>query len=131
MSNKMIKITSKKDEIFFTTFPSATSNEFVSLMTHAPNFKSAEIFEVAKMKLSDLPDEVQEKVKSVLKVYNNANVVYEYGKFDVSAHTCIKSFYHYDHFVCGRYAADEVYTKEERQQNLAELNSHNFPEWAW
>ena len=88
-------------------------------------------FEVAEMPLVELPEEVQAKVKETLKVFNNANVVYEYGQFDVSAHTCIKAVYGYDHFVCGRYSASEVYTDEERRQHLAELNAHEFPEWAW
>lgn len=88
-------------------------------------------FEVANMPLAELPEDVQEKVKQTLKVFNNANVVFEYNQFEVSAHTCIKAKYNYDHFVCGRYNASEVYTKEERRQHLAELNAHEFPEWAW
>lgn len=88
-------------------------------------------FGVAEMPLAELPEDVQEKVRQTLKVFNNANVVYEYNCFNVSAHTCIKSSYGYDHFVCGRYSAEEVYTKEERRQHRAELDSHEFPEWAW
>ena len=78
------------------------------------------IFEVGKMPLSELPEEVQSEVKSILKAYDRVNVVFEYNEFHVSASTCIKSSYNYDHFVCGRYNADEVYTPEERRQNYIE-----------
>lgn len=78
------------------------------------------VFEVGKMPLSELPEEVQSKVKSILKAYNRVNVVFEYNEFHVSTSTCIKSSYNYDHFVCGRYNADEVYTPEERRQNYIE-----------
>lgn len=78
------------------------------------------IFEVGKMPLSELPEEVQNEAKSILKVYNSVNVVFEYNEFHVSASTCIKSSYNFDHFVCGRYNADEVYTPEERRQNYIE-----------
>ena len=90
-----------------------------------------EVFESDHMALTDLPEEIQAEVKETLKVYNKANVCFEYNKFDVSAHTCIKSHYNHDHFFCGTYYAADVYTKEERKQHLAELNSYDFPEWAW
>lgn len=78
------------------------------------------IFEVGKMPLSELPEEVQNEVKSILKSYSRVNVVFEYNESHVSASTCIKSSYNYDHFVCGRYNADEVYTPEECRQNYIE-----------
>lgn len=78
------------------------------------------IFEVGKMPLSELPEEVQNEAKSILKAYNSVNVVFEYNEFHVFAFTCIKSSYNFDHFVCGRYNADEVYTPEERRQNYIE-----------
>lgn len=77
-------------------------------------------FGVDQMPLAELPADVQEKVRQLLKVYSTANVVFEYNRFEVSASTCIKSHYNYDHFVCGRYSADEVYTAEERRQNYFE-----------
>lgn len=89
------------------------------------------VFESGHMALTDLPEEVQMEVKETLTIYNNANVYFEYNKFEVSAHSCIKAHYHYDHFFCGTYYAKDVYTEEERKQHLAELNSYEFPEWAW
>ena len=75
------------------------------------------IFAQSKMPLTDLPADVQAEVKSRLKAYSRCNVVFEYNRFTVSCGVCIKSHYNYDHFVCGEYKADEVYTLEERRQN--------------
>ena len=118
MKNTMIKATSKQGVTVYVTCPTATHKEFISLLESCGNLEKAETFEVAKMKLSDLPTEVQEKVKSLLRAYDNANVVYEHSKFEVSPHCCIQSSYACDHFVCGRYTAEEVYTKEERLRNF-------------
>lgn len=85
-----------------------------------PHGVTYKIFEVGKMPLSELPEEVQSKVKSILKAYRSVNVVFEYNEFHVSASTCIKSSYNYDYFVCGRYNANEVYTPEELRQNYIE-----------
>lgn len=76
-----------------------------------------EVFEQTQMPLASLPAEVQAEVKSRLKAYSRCNVVFEYNRFTVSCGVCIKSHYNYDHFVCGEYKADEVYTLEERRQN--------------
>ena len=89
------------------------------------------VFESGHMTLADLPEDVQAKVKETLKVYNKANVYFEYNTFDVSAHSCIKSYYNHDHFFCNTYYAADVYTEEERRQHMAELNFYDFPEWAW
>ena len=90
-------------------------NEFLK-----PCGAECEVFEQTQMPLTSLPADVQTKVKDILKAYSRVNVVFEYGKFDVSTSVCVKAKYNYDHFVCGRYNADEVYTKEERRQNYFE-----------
>lgn len=105
------------------------ANDFCEYLKEAN--AEVKIFEVANMPLTELPEDVQQQVKETLKVYSSANVVFEHNRFEVSAHTCIKAHYNYDHFVCGRYNASEVYSEEERRQHLAELNSYEFPEWAW
>ena len=80
----------------------------------------SKVFKAGQMPLSELPEEIQNKVKSTLKAFNKVTVVYEYGKFSTSVGCCIKSHYNYDHFVCGEYKAEEVYTEEERRQNYKE-----------
>jgi hypothetical protein len=109
--------------------PIKNVNEFLRLIG-ACEFEH-KTYRVGQMPLEDLPADIQKEVRNTLTVFNQANVVFEYGKYHVSAHTCIKAHYNYDHFVCGTYKADEVYTKEERRQHLAELNNYDFPEWAW
>ena len=89
------------------------------------------VFECGKMTLTDLPEEAQNQVKETLKVYAQVNVYFEYNKFEVSAHSCVKAKYNYDHFWCATFLAEDIYTEEERKQHLAELNSYEFPEWAW
>lgn len=67
--------------------------------------------------LNTLPSAVIEKVKKVLRAYDEVQVIYEYGEFHVSAGLCIKSTYGGDHEFIGTYRADEVYTPEERILN--------------
>ena len=89
------------------------------------------VIESGNMNLADLPEEVQIKVKETLKMYDQTHVYFEYNEFSESPHSCLKAHYNHDHFFCGTYYAKDVYTAEERKVHLAELNSYDFPEWAW
>ena len=130
MTKAMIKVTNTDTtETMNIVLPAKNTNSFIELL-EAPHAEY-KVFEVGNVALEELPEETQIKVKETLTVFDSVNVVYEYGKFEVSAHTCIKAYYNYDHFVCGTYFAKDVYTEEERRQHLAELNSCEFPEWAW
>ena len=120
MKNTMIKVHTKDNRIGYLACPEVNVDDMIGFMEDTGNLEKAERYTVGNMPLEALPEEVQNKVKSILKAYDNANVVYEYGKFSASASVCIKSHYHYDHFVCGRYTAEEVYTEEERRQNYQE-----------
>ena len=131
MQNTMIKINPKQGAPVYITCPTQNAEKMVDLFKDAPNFATAETFASDCMKLQDLPEDVQTEVKKLLTIYSKAHVVYEYGKFEATAHHCLKASYGYDRFWCGEYKADDVYTKEERAQHLAELNSYEFPEWAW
>ena len=131
MRNAMIKMTNKQDVPVYITCPTHNVEKMIDIFKDAPNLETIEVFQGSEMKLTDLPADVQDRVKQILTVYSRAQVVYEYGKFEASAHSCVKASYHYDHYCCGEYKADDVYTKEERRQHLAELNSYEFPEWAW
>ena len=119
MANAMIKATNN-GKVNYITCPADKVEEFTKILKELNEELNPESFEVGKMPLEALPEEIQNKVKSILKAYNEANVVYEYGRFNVSASYGIKSHYNYDHFVCGYYKQDEVYTKEERKQNFIE-----------
>ena len=67
--------------------------------------------------LNTLPNEVVEKVKSVLRAYDEVHVVFEYGEYHVSAGLCIKATYGSDHEFIGTYKAKDVFTPEERMLN--------------
>ncbi len=123
--NNMIKITNTNGAFYCTAFVE-TADMVLNFMKELAEQKSElntvfEMFEIAKMPLEKLPEDIQTEVKNTLKAFNTCTVVYEYGKFHASASTCIKSDYNFDHFVCGHYLAEEVYTFEERRQNYIEV----------
>src|SRR5574343_168236 len=70
--------------------------------------------------LNTLPQDVQDKVKSVLKAYDEVNVIFEYGEYNVSASICIKCNYASDHEFVGTYKAEDVFTPDERIINYVE-----------
>ena len=131
MENTMVKLTNKQGKVAYITCPTENVNKFVDGFKGASQLATIETFAGDSMKLTDLPDDVQNKVMQLLTMYSKAHVVYEYGEFQATAHHCLKASYCFDRFWCGEYCAADVYTKEERRQHLAELNAHEFPEWAW
>ena len=118
--NKMIKAINIAGEIVYIPVDSGVINQIVELSREA-GCRNIEVFEAGSMKLENLPEEIQEKVKEVLKAYRRVSVIFEYGKFEVSVGSCIKANYHWDHFVCGRYEDKEVYSEEERRLNYKEV----------
>lgn len=76
--------------------------------------------------LKTLPIEIQEKVKSVLKAYDEVHVVFEYGEYHVSAGIALKATYGDDHKFIGTYKATEIFTPEERIINYVEA-FHDYP----
>lgn len=119
MNNVMIKVKGPKDDAFVSC-PETNKKLFIDIVEQ---FKNPEtpfeytVFEAGKMPLSELPANIQEKVKDVLKAFHNVSVVFEYNEFHVSTSICVRASYNWDHFVCGRYADTEVYTEEERRRN--------------
>lgn len=67
--------------------------------------------------LNSLPKEVAEAVKEVLKAYRQVNVIYEYGKYNVSPDVCYKATYGKDYEYIGTWKDEEVYTLYERMAN--------------
>lgn len=124
-TNDLIKLTTTNGTFYCTAFAGTTDiylNYVNELAKQKPELNTVvEAFEVAKMPLEKLPEDVQTEVKNILKAFNTCTVVYEYGKFHASTSTCIKSDYNFDYFVCGHYLAEEVYTFEERRQNYIEV----------
>jgi len=76
-------------------------------------------------KLNELPVEIQNKIKSVLRAYDECDVTFEYGEYHMGG-ICLKSSYGADHEYIGCYKASEVYTPEERTLNYVEC-FHDYP----
>lgn len=76
-------------------------------------------------KFEELPKEVQEKVKEILKAYNTVSVTFENGKYHYGGY-CLKNSYASDYEFIGDYKADEIFTKEERIINYVE-SFHTYP----
>lgn len=121
MKRNMIKATNPTNNAtIHIVLPAHSTNEMIDCLRAVNADVVIKVFELSKMPLEELPVDIQEKAKDVLKAFDNVNVVFEYNRFEVSASCCIKSHYNYDHFVCGRYSAKDVYTEEERRQNYIE-----------
>ena len=67
--------------------------------------------------LNNLPKEVIAEVKNILKAFDEVNVVFENGKYDVSTAIVIKAHYAADHKFIGTFYAKDVFTEAERIEN--------------
>ena len=61
-------------------------------------------------KFEELPEEVQEQVKEILKAYNSTSVTFENGKYHFGGYS-LKNTYASDYEVVGEYKADDFFTK--------------------
>lgn len=78
------------------------------------------------MRLSILPTEIQEKVKSTLRAFDTVYVDYENGQYHVSTGVALKAEYADDHKCIGTYKADDVFTEKEKIENY--INEfHEYP----
>lgn len=75
-------------------------------------------------KFEQLPQEVQEKIKSKLTAYDEVTVTYEYGEYRFG--TVIKATYGDDHEVIGTFYAKDIFTEEERILNYVN-NFQSYP----
>jgi len=81
---------------------------------------------ISKEELLKLPTDVVEDVKSTLEIYNECNITFENGKYKVSSAICISSEYAPDHKFIGVVYANDIFTKEEIEANIAELDKMNW-----
>ena len=65
-------------------------------------------------KFEQLPEEVQEQVKEILKAYNSTSVTFDNGKYHFGGY-CLKSTHATDYQFIGEYKADDIFTKEENK----------------
>ena len=66
----------------------------------------------------ELPPSVQDEVKDVLQAYDEAWVVFECGRYEVTTTVVLQSKYPKDHFPCGEYKAEDIFTEKERIENF-------------
>lgn len=76
------------------------------------------VFTSANIPLGEIPEDIQENVRSTLRAYDRCHVSYGWGHWTVTAGIGIGSNYPGDHFVAGTYYAKDVYTEEERMEHL-------------
>ena len=123
MMNNMLKLTTERGTCYVTC-PVDTTDQMIDLCKQiaagAGCTQKAETFKVGQMPLEKLPEDIQEQVCNILKAYARCSVTFEHNAFHVSAGHCIKSSYGYDHFPCGEYLAENVYSLEERRRNYEE-----------
>ena len=70
--------------------------------------------------LNNLPMEIIEKIKGILKAYDKCNVVYEDGKYEVRTGVCLQANYSQDFRVIGEIKASDIYTPKEMILNYIE-----------
>lgn len=75
-------------------------------------------------KLNTLPKEIQEKIKDILKAYDEVHVTYEEGDYHFGLY--LKLYYSEDFKVIGTFYAKDIFTDEERIINYIE-QFHSYP----
>jgi len=70
-----------------------------------------------------LPDEVKKEVVKTLGVYNSTEVVYEYGKFEVSPHCMMSATYAQDRKHYGSFAFEALKSIEQVKQARDDYNA--------
>lgn len=81
------------------------------------------------MNFNELPMDVQEKAKEVLKAYDRVYVVYEDGAYHASAGIAIKAVYAADHKFISEYKATEIFTEAEQILNYMESFHEYHPSY--
>ena len=104
----------------YITVDSKAADEFEKLVKETTKQNTFERFESGNVPLVAMPKETRDKVMSVLRAFDEVSVEYENGGFRVFTGSYLSASYAIDHFFCGRYRADEVYTREQRRQNFIE-----------
>lgn len=84
------------------------------------------------------PKRVQKEIISVLAAFNECNVSFEFGKWDITPDVCIKAYYGKDHRVFGTFYYDTLVDKvkglkaarEKYNKDTAEMY-RNLPDSFW
>lgn len=79
---------------------------------------------MTNININTLPEEVQNKIKSRLRAYDEVDVYFEYGEYHFGL--VLKAEYAPDHKVIGTYYAKDIFTEDERIENYM----NEFHEYA-
>jgi hypothetical protein len=72
------------------------------------------------MEFNKLPENIQQEIKEILRAFDDVNVVFENGRYNVSVGIALTNFYDKDRKFIGTYKAVDIYTEEERIVNYIE-----------
>lgn len=94
-----------------------------------------------KMKLDfedfkKFPKRVQKEIISELSAYDECNVSFEFGQWNISSSICIKSYYHKDHRFFGTFYYDDLVNKvnglkQVREKYLDDFRKIDVPDSWW
>jgi hypothetical protein len=78
--------------------------------------------------LNNLPLETIEEVRSILKAYDECNIIYECGKYKVRTGHCLQSSYSQDYRFVATFNKNDIYTAEGQELNyIEEFKSYPYP----
>lgn len=82
------------------------------------------------------PKHVQKEVILILAAYNKCNVSFEFGHWDITPDSCIRSSYGRDHKVFGTFYYDNLVNKvknlkEKREKYLDDFRKIDVPDSWW
>lgn len=82
------------------------------------------------------PKRVQKEIISVLGVYDECNVSFEFGRWDITPDVCLRAYYAKDHRVFGKFEYDSLVNqvkglKEAREKYLDDFSKIDVPDSFW
>lgn len=82
------------------------------------------------------PKRVQKEIISELSAYDECNVSFEFGQWNITSSICIKSYYHKDHRFFGTFYYDDLVEKvkglkKAREKYLDDFRKIDVPDSFW
>ena len=72
------------------------------------------------LKFNELPEDVRNQVLKILKAYDEVDVIFEGGKYQLDVAAVLKMSYDSDFQYVGTYYAEDLYSPEQRDLNYIE-----------
>ena len=84
------------------------------------------MYPISREELNKLPQDILEQTLETLKAFDECHITFENGRYHSSTGVCLLAKYPEDFKVIGTVYADDIYTKEERDQNYIE-SFYDYP----